>query len=532
MGKEFSFELIRAVSSIDEVLLRNELSRLVEAEILYQIDTPSQAKYFFKHALIQDTAYQSLLKSKRQQYHHRIAQVLEEQFTEIAETQPELLAHHYTEAGLKEQAVTYWQKAGQKAVERSANMEAISHLTKGLELLKTLPDTPERDHKELSLQTILGPALIITRGYAAPEVKETYVRARELCQKLGETPQLFPVLTGLWSFYMIRAQLQVAYELAEQILRLAQSLQDSISFLLSRQMIGITMFYLGELTSARIYLEQSISIYYHTEGHRFYALLYNVDREVDSLSFVTLTLWLVGYPDQALKRMNEAIALAHELNHPYSLAFARLFAARLHHLRQEWHLAEEWADTLISLSNNQGFKLLLTLGTILRAVVLAEQEQKEERITEICRGLAAWEATGAELGRPYHLALLAEVCRKKGKNEEGLSIIDNALTAIGKTTERWYEAEVYRLRGELLLGLSQENQSEAETCFRRAIDIARQQGAKSLELRAVMSLSLLLRRQGKKEEAREILSEIYEWFKEGFDTKDLKDARALIDELS
>ncbi|MGE5445107.1 MAG: AAA family ATPase [Ignavibacteriales bacterium] len=532
IGREFTYELIQAVSPLDEATLRRELTRLVEAEFLYQQGLIPKAKYLFKHALIQETAYKSLLKSTRRRYHQRIAQALEEQFTEIVETQPELLAHHYTEGGLKEEAITYWQKAGQKAIERSANIEAISHLTKGLESLKILPDTPERNRKELSLQTILGPALIVTKGYAAPEVKETYVRARELCQQLGETPQLFPVLTGLWSFYMMRAQLQVAYELAEQLLRLAQSLQDPISFLLARQMIGITLFYLGEFTSARVYLEQSISIYYHTQRHRSYALLYNVDSGVNSLSFVTLTLWLVGYPDQALKRIHEALALAQELNHPYSLAFARLFAARLHHFRQEWQLAKEWADALISLSNNQEFTLLLTIGTILRTGILAGQEQKEERITEMRRGLAAWETKGAELGRPYHLALLAEVYRKGGQNKEALSTIDNALTEMEKTRERWYEAEIYRLRGELLLAFSPENQSEAETCFRRAISIAGRQGAKSWELRVVMSLGRLLQKQGKKEEASEMLSGTYGWFTEGFDTRDLKDAVALIEDLS
>lgn len=326
--------------------------------------------------------------------------------------------------------------------------------------------------------------------------------------------------------YDASGELQVAYELAKQLLRLVQGLQGRVSFLPAHLRMGITLFYLGEFGSARINLDQSI--YYHTQGHSSSSLFYAVDVGANCLSYMALTLWLVGHPDIALKRIHEAIALAQELNHPYSLAFAQLFAARLHHFRREWQLAEKCADALTSLSNEQGFRLLLTIGTILRAGVVV----KEEGITEMRQGLAAWETTGAELGRPCHLALLAEVYGKWGQNKEGLDIIEGALAAIDMTKERWYEAEICRLRGELILALSQENQFEAETCFRRAIDIARQQGARSWELRAVMSLSHLLQRQGKKEEALKVLSTIYSQFTEGFDTGDLKDARALIDELS
>jgi predicted ATPase len=537
LGREFSYELIQAVSSLNEATLQRELAQLVDAEFLFQRGLPPQARYIFKHGLIQDAAYQSLLKSTRQQYHQQIAQVLEERFPETKETQPELVAHHYTEAGLIGQAIPYWQQAGQRAVRRSANVEAISHLTKGLELLKTLPDTPERAQQELTLQIALGAPLQATKGFGASEVEAVYTRARELCRQVGETPQLFPVLSGLWLFYVNRAEHGTARELAEQCLSLARRAQDSALRLQAYHALWTTSFFLGEFTLAREYAEQGMTLY-DLHQHRSHAFLYGGHNPgVCGWGFEAWASWHLGYPAQALGRIHEALTLAQELSHPFSLALAPHFAAISHQFRREGQAAQERAEALIALCSEQGFALPLAWGTIERGWALAEQGQGEVGIAQIRQGLTAQQVTGTELYRPYWLALLAEAYGKVGRGEEGLTAVAEALDAVDKTGERFSEAELYRLKGTLTLqskaqGPKSKVEEEAEECFWKAIEVARKQQAKSLELRAVMSVSRLWQQQGKKKKAHEMLAEIYDWFTEGLDTKDLQDAKRLIEELS
>jgi len=329
LGREFSYEVLQAVSNLDEVKLQQGLKHVVAAELVYQSGLPPQAHYLFKHALVQDAAYQSLLKSTRHYYHQRIAQVLEVQFPETTETQPELVAQHYTEAGLIAQAIPYWQWAGQRANERSANVEAISHLTKALELLTTLSDTPELVQQELVLQTTLGSVLMAAKGYAAPETGKVYTRARELCQQVGETPQLFPVLYGLWAFHLVRAELQTARKLAEQLLGLAESQQNTAFLVQACFALGVTLLALGELSAARKYLEQG-SVVYDPQQHNANAFLYGHNPGMSCLSFGALTLWHLGYPDQALNRSQEGITLAQRASHPFSLAYALNFDTWLH----------------------------------------------------------------------------------------------------------------------------------------------------------------------------------------------------------
>jgi TOMM system kinase/cyclase fusion protein len=541
IGREFSYDLLAAVSSLDEEKLQHGLKQLVEAELVYQRGLLPQANYLFKHALIQDTAYQSLLKSKRQQLHQQIAQVLEEQFPETKETQPELLAHHYTEAGLTEQALPYWQRAGQRASERSANLEAISHLTKALELLKSLLDTPERTQQELALQTTLGPVLIATKGWAAPKTGEVYTRARELCQQVGEPPQLFPALWGLYGFYVVRGEFHTARELAEQLLGLAESQQNTAFLVQAYFALGLTLLALGELSSARKYLEQGSTLY-DPQQHSSHTFLYGHNPGMSCLSFGALTLWHLGYPDQALNRSQEAVTLAQRTSHPFSLAYALNFATWLHQYRREREATRERAEAVLTLSTEQEFPFWVAYGTIQRGWTLAEQGQGEEGIAQIRYGLAAFRATGSGLWLSYCLALLAEAHGKVGQAEEGLGVLAEAWAFVGESGERYYEAELYRLKGELSLQSRQVKtsqdkseitnpQSEAEACFLKAIEIARRQQAKSLELRAVMSLARLWQQQGKKEEARQMLAEIYNWFTEGFDTADLQEAKALLAEL-
>jgi predicted ATPase len=544
LGREFSYELIHAISPLDEGTLQRGLRQLVEAELLYQRGVPPQATYLFKHTLVQDTAYQSLLKSRRQQLHQQIGQVLEQQFPETIEAQPELLAHHYTEAGLIAQAILYWQQAGQRASERSAYVEAVAHLAKGLELLKTLPYAPERIQQELTLQLALNDALLTVKGYAAPEVEKTVTRARELCQQLGETPQLFPVLFRLWVFYSNRAELQMARELTEQLMRLAQSVQDPYFLSMAHGALGWTLYRLGELNSARTHLEQATTLYDPQKYSR--PTVGTADLRLDYLSCAAWTLWQLGYPDLAFRRSQEAVALAERLSHPYSLAFALGSAAFFHLLRREERLARERAEAVMILTTELGFPFWLAIGTMVQGWALAEQGQVQE-------GIAQMRQSKMSSLVPY---VLAEAYGKVGQVEEGLTVLAEALTVVDKTGARVYEAELYRIKGELSLqsrqarrvGIAHHNvrsseagtvggaypirEAEAEGCFWKAIEIARKQQAKSLELRAAMSLGRLWQQQGRKKEAHEVLAEIYGWFTEGFDTKDLQEAKALLEELS
>jgi predicted ATPase len=530
IGRQFSYALLQAVSQLDEAMLQHELGRLVEAEIVYQRGLPPQATYTFKHALIQDAAYESLLKSTRQHYHQRIAQVLEAQFPETAQTQPELLAHHCTEAGLIEQAVGYWHKAGQSAVQRSAHVEAISHLTKGLKWLPTLPKTPDRVQREVNMYIALGASLIATKGWAAPEVGETYTYAQQLCQHLEDPYQLFPVLRGLWSYYFVRSELQTAQALGEQLLSLAQQAQDSVMLLAAHRALGATLFFLGAAASAYTHLAQGLALY-DPQQHRAHAFLYGEDAGVACCSNAAWTLSYLGYPDQALARSHEAVTLAQQSAHPFSLSFALGAAAIFHQFRREERATQERAEAAISLTKDQGFPYWMANSSIRRGWALAHQGQAKEGIEQIHQGLIATQATGAELGRPCCLALLAEAHGTMGQPEAGLTVLAEALTLAETTGERWYEAELHRLKGELLLQQNSDNQAEAEACFHHAIAIAQNQQAKSFELRTATSLARLWQSQGKRDEARQVLAKVYNWFTEGFNTADLQDAKALLDTL-
>jgi TOMM system kinase/cyclase fusion protein len=538
LGREFSYALLHAVAPWDEATLQRGLHQLVEAEFLYQRGVPPQATYTFKHALIQDVAYQSLLRSTRQQYHQRMAQVLEAQFPEIVETQPELVAHHYTEAGLSELAITYWQQAGERAVQHSAYVEAIGHFTKGLEVLKAIPETPERARRELHLQTALCPALAVTQGPAAPETEQAYTRAQELCGQVGETSQLFPVLWGFWRFYNNRGEPHRARTLGEQLLSLAHQTHDSALLLEAHHTLWATLVSSGELVAARAHLEQGISLY-DASQHRSHAALYGGhDPGVCCFSHAAWTLWMLGYPDQALRSIHEGLTLARELAHPASLAIALRWMATLQQSRQEKQAAREGAEACAALAGEQGFAPESAQAMILRGWALVERGRGTEEIVQIHQGLAAYRATGSVLRQSYYLALLAEAYGKVGQVEEGLKVLDEALAGVHKTGEDVCKAELYRLKGELLQSrvtsreaeVSTSYSQEAEECFQQALAVAQRQQARSWELRAAMSLSRLWQ-QGKRQEAYDLLAPIYHWFTEGFDTADLQEAKALLEAL-
>jgi class 3 adenylate cyclase/predicted ATPase len=531
LGREFSYELLQAVAPWDEETLQQGLHQLVEAEFLYQQGLPPQATYLFKHALIQDTAYQSLLRSTRQQHHQRIAQVLVERFSETAETQPELVAHHYTEAGLREQAMPYWQQAGQRALLRSANLEAVSHVTRGLEVLSTLPETHERAQQELALQIMLGAALGAIKGQMAPEAERTYARACALARQVGSPLELFPALWGVCYAHMARGQLQQARELAEEFLGLARQQHDPLLLAAGHRILGNIAWWQGELIEAQTHCRQGLA-FYDPAQHRASAVSYGQDSGVYCGIIRALALWMLGYPDQALQCIEEALALARRLAHPFSVAQTLHFSAVLHQWRREPQAARAQAEAALALCTEQGITHYGAWSLLPRGWALAQEGEVAEGITQIRQGFAAWRAMGAGVAWPWWLALLAEACGKVGQLDEGLRALEEALAAAQHNEEHHYEAEVYRLKGELLLQEAPAHQEEAEKQFQQALDIARRQQAKSLELRAAMSLGRLWQRQGKCEAAHELLAPIYGWFTEGFDTADLQEAKALLDELA
>ena len=530
LGREFAYELLQAIAPQDEDSLQAGLAQLVRAELLYQRGRPPRARYIFKHALIQDAAYASLLKSTRQQVHQQIAQVFEARFPALVETQPELVAQHYTAAGCTEQAVVYWQRAGQYASDRSAHLEAISHVTTGIELLTTLPETPERTQHALTLYVTLGAALLRTKGPGAPEVEYAYTQAYALCQQVGETPELAPVLFGLWRFYFAQPQLHTAQELGETLLRLAQRAHDPALAVIAHYALGGTEFYLGALPAARQHLEAAIARY-TPDQRRAPAFRMGQDPGVGCRAYAARVLWLLGYPTQALARIHEALALAHELSHPFSLAFAWAMAAWVYQFCRDMPAVHEHAEAAVALSTAQGFPFWAAQGTTLRGWALAMQGQGEAGIAQVRQGIAAWRSTGSALFVPYFCTLLAEVSTHLSHIENGLQALTEAHTLMEQHDERWWEAEISRLRGVLFLKQPGTPQAEAEVWLQRALDVARRQEAKSLELRAAMSLSRLWQQQGKQAEARALLAPIYGWFTEGFDTADLQEARALLEKL-
>ncbi len=531
IGRHFAYDLLSMVSQLDDTTLQRELGRLVEAEIVYQRGMPPQSTYVFKHALIQDTAYESLLKSTRQQYHQRIAHVLEAQFPAIVDQQPELLAYHCTEAGLIEQAVGYWQKAGHIAVQRSAHVEAISHLTIGLALLQTLPETPDCVQQEVDMHIALGASLIATKSAAAPEVEQIYARARQLCEHLEAPQQFFPVLRGLWNYYFVRAELQTAHTLGEQLLTLAQQAQNRALLSEAHRVMGTTRMWLGDTATAHGHFSQGIALY-DAQQHRTSALHYGQDTGVSCRNYAAWTLWFLGYPAQGLARSQEAVTLVQQIDHPFSLCVALSNAAIFHQCRQEGQATQERAEAAIRLATEQGFPLWMAISSILRGWALVQQGHAREGIEQLHQGLIAHRATGSEIGRPYFLVLLAEAHRTMRQPEGGLTVLTEALALMDTTGERWYEPELHRLKGALLLQQGSDNQAEVENCFQQAITIAQNQQAKSIELRTVTSLARLWQQQGKRQEAHDLLGPVYGWFTEGFDTLDLRESKALLDELA
>jgi DNA-binding winged helix-turn-helix (wHTH) protein/predicted ATPase len=488
------------------------------------------AGYGFRHALYREILYERVPISRRMRWHRQIGRRLEAGYGPRAREVAAELAEHFVHGRDTVRAAPYLQMAGVQAIQRSAHQEALRHLTRSLELLAALPETPERAQQELDLLIALGPVLIATKSQAAPEVEQTYARALALCQQVGEPPQLFPALQGLCEYYRNRGALPTARALGEQLSRLAQRAAEPMLRLEAHVALGTTLFHLGDYTTAWTHLKQGIAVAEPT-AQRTLALRQGVAPGVRGLALAANTLWCLGAPTQAVRRSQEALALAEALTHPYSLALAQHFAAFLHHRRRDVPAVQAQAEALLTLATGQGFPLYVGYGTCYRGWALAMQGQGEAGLAQMRQGLATLLATGLELSRPLWLGLLAEVTGHVGQVDEGLRLLAEALVAFEASERGDMRAEACRLQGELRLRQVFPDVAQAEACFQQALTLARRQQAKSWELRAAMSLSRLWQQQGKRAAAYELLAPIYSWFTEGFDTADLQEAKMLLEKL-
>jgi tetratricopeptide (TPR) repeat protein len=530
LGREFSHEMFAAVADVDELTLQAQLAKLVQAEILYAKGRPPRCSYIFKHALLEDALYNALVKSKRQQLHRHMAEVLEARFPQTVETRPELLGHHFTEAGLAEKAVEYWLKAGLRSRERSAEVEAISHLTRGLELLNTLDESPERDARELELLNPLGTAYMAAKGYAAPEVGPVFRRARELCDRVGQRQQQFAIMWGFWAWHIVRGELRHSMVLADEAMEFAGQHAEPGLTMEALFLPGLTLFYRGEFASVRDHCGRAVSDYDDRERTKYWTTYIGQNAGVTHRCYLALALWHLGYPDQALKVDREMVELARTIGHPFSLVFAFHHSSWLHQHCRRGGEAQAAAEDQIRIASEQGFGFYHATGMLLKAGGLLLQGRVEEALPLLTKGLDSFRATGAGVTLPSHLSLLVAAYTYTGRFEDARLTLDEALAIADKNDDRCHEAELYRLKGELLLAESSDP-AGAEQCFHQAIQASRAQQSRGWELRGTLSLARLWQRQGRRDEAREVLAAVYGSYTEGFGTPDLVDAASLLESL-
>jgi len=485
------------------------------------------SSFRFHHALYGDVLYERVPAGYRIELHSRIAARGEKAHGERAGEIATELAHHYSHANDRNKAIKFFQMAGERAALRYAMVEAEHHYTNALKLLGELPETPERDRRELALQLAVGPAFMSVKGWAAPEVERAYTRGRKLCERVGELAQLFPILYGLWVNHLERLEFRLAYQISEELLRRAETAGDSTLLLQAHQALGVTAHRLGQFQLSGEHLETALSL---CGARRLRPL--GIDMEVVCLSQLSWTLWFLGYPDQALKMNYRAVEVAQALSDPFSLIFAEIFLCYLQHHRRDARALQNTAQHVISICTEHGSAYGLAHATVCRGLAMTAQGRGEEGLKQIQQGFAEHCAAGAEVNRSEFLYWMAEAYCATDRLDEALDTLNKALGFAEDRENLWLEAEIYRLRGELLLRMSDRNSTEAESCFQQGIEIARRQSAKSLELTGATSLGRLLAKQGRREDARAMLADIYNWFTEGFDTADLKDAKALLDELN
>jgi class 3 adenylate cyclase/tetratricopeptide (TPR) repeat protein len=524
IGRDFSHSLLRAVTGRDETALTHALAQLEQAELVFRRGEPPEAVYSFKHALVRDAAYESLLKSRRQQLHGQIARALEERFADIVASQPEIAAHHFTEAGLVERAVDYWLKAGQHAARRSANAEAVNHLIRGLELLPNIADPTLRNKSELLLQTSFGHSLRATKGWSVESVKRAYTRALQLCKESGFDEHTLPAVFGLWTWNFLRAALGEAQALAENLVNTAENADDPVFKVLAYEALGFTSFARGNFPAAHAALERSVSMCEDGKAAAYLDLSAQ-DPRVHVRLYDGMALWLLGYPDQALRVCAEARRYADDSRHPFSEAMARTISLRVHQFRGEAGVVAREVIAAIELCKEHGFVHYLAMAMILGGWANAQQGEFDKGIAEIREGLEKERATDALLLESYTLGLLADVCIKSQRYGQALDFLNQAQSRLDEeSSERFYAAEIYRLLGETY-ARSRQGLDRAERYMRKGLEVAREQKAKSLELKVCMSMYDLYELRHDAGKYRSQLGEIYGFFSEGFDTMDLVRAR-------
>ena len=528
-GREFPYDMLKAVGAIEESALREGLGQLVEAELLYQRGRLPKTKYMFKHALIQDAAYQSLLRRTRQHYHREVASLLSSQFVETVETSPEILAHHYTEAGDNDQAIDYWLRAGQLALQRSANHEAIGHLNKGLSLL---PEGTPNAAQELGLQRALGTAYMATKGYGAPETAAAFDRARRLCSEVDDDT-IFPVMFGVWVSALTRAMHPTAYEVAVETQDLAQRTQDPYVRFAGQVMVAISHLHMGSLLDAKDHFDTVLDT---TDPVDFVdsnakALLYGLDVAAAGYVYGAWCEWLMGRPDQALRLRQKALDSIDVSQHGYSRSRAYYWCAVVNQLCGDWQQVEKFAELAVGQAKEHGLAMVVAVGQVMQGAAATALYGGESRSDAVADALRSYAATDSRFQTPYLQSMLANMLLKEGAIEAGMDVVNAAWHLIQETSEHYFGAEILRLKGELLAA-QKDRVAEAEASLVAALELARNQDAKSLELRAACSLARFWQRQGKAIDARDLLAPVYAWFTEGHGTRDLQDAKTLLDELA
>jgi len=532
IGRDFSHELLSAAVPLPEPELQDALRRLVEAGLVFQRGVPPAAEYLFKHALVQDPAYSTLLRGPRQALHRRIAEALEQRSSDL-ETRPEILAHHYGEAAIADKAIAYWHLAGKSSVAKSAVREAIAQLRRGLSLLDGLPETRERKELELDIHVTLTTALMAGKGYGDPEVAAVLERANRLVTETAAvgTPVHFSVLYGLWISTFNRGNIAAALEHATNFLSSAQSQPSSGPLLVGHRILALSLIVIGDCPAALAHAETAASLC-RSDEHRDSALHYGQDIGVSAFIMLSWALWHHGYPDRSARAADRALALSRQLGHAHTLAHALALVGRAAVFARDVATVHACSNECVALASEHGFAHWAALGWILQGWAEAQQSEAMTGIARIRDGMAAAEAAGTRIYTPFFLTLLAEALALAGKIEEALATLDDALAKTAVSGERGWDAAIHRLRGELTARLPYPDPAKAEDAFRTALAIAREQGTRSYELRAATSLARLWGKQGRRAEGRDLLAPLYGSFTEGFDTQDLKEANALLEELA
>ena len=530
IGREFSYELILAVLDLDAQTLQEELERLVQAEVIFQQGQPPQAIYTFKHALIQDAAYSSLLRKRLLDNHRTIGECFEKQFPHIVDSQPALLAHHFTAAGVTDKAINYWETAGKRSQASFANIEARGQFQNGLDLVATLNESSERDQQELAFQIPMGTVMTMAGGWANPAVEQVHLRARELCERIGEGSPIFHVTWGMWAWRLLRSELEIAHTLADDVLSLADGRDDG--YLMEGYFAKeVTALFRGELDRCLEFCERGMALY-DEERCRFHAAVTGQNAGCTILAHWAWCLWLSGFPEKAIETGQKAVRLANDLNTPFDKAFTAYHLGCVYQHCLMGTQARECGEVAIAIGKEQGFGIWLALGTLCRGSGMVLEGQRVSRGVELVKqGFDIYRGTGAELSLTHYHTVLAEAYLATDRIEDARQTVDDGLALVERCGERFHESNLHRLKGELLLAASPGNRTEAIVEFEQALEIARRQKATSWELRAAISLAQVLQADGQSSQAHDLLNTAFSKFTEGFDTPDLVEARSLLGAL-